>query len=102
MQVACQAYEFLEGKNLNRTAKECTGKHDEPESYVLVLEYEEEYLFAWVVNVDFELGGGYYSDEREMSRGCGAGKRVVSTLDQLGICTLAEMLRIGYRGNSVS
>lgn len=72
--VVCWPYGFLQCRNLEREYYEC---HEEgPESYVLVLEYEKEYLHASLVDVDFEVG--VYSSNRERVCGeCGEGNRDV-------------------------
>jgi hypothetical protein len=67
-QAACWAYGFLEGRNLGRALDDC--KEDGPENYILVLEFEAEYLYAWLVNVAFELGA-YWDDEKKFCERCG-------------------------------
>jgi hypothetical protein len=65
---ACWAYGFIEGKNLGRPLKECTERG--PDSFVLVLVFEAEYMHAWLMDVAFELGT-YSHDEEKFCRECG-------------------------------
>lgn len=51
---ACYGFGFLDGKNLGRPIEECN--EDGPQNLILLLEYEKEYLFAWLLDVAFELG----------------------------------------------
>tara|TARA_R110002003_G_scaffold124_3_gene11221 strand:- start:59924 stop:60631 length:708 start_codon:yes stop_codon:yes gene_type:complete len=67
-QAACYGYGFLEGRNLGRPQDECTGYG--PESLVLLLEYEQEYIYAWLLEVTFELGT-YYVNTEKICKGCG-------------------------------
>jgi hypothetical protein len=72
---ACFGYGFLEGKNLGRPAEDCN--EDGPPSFILLLEYESEYIYVWLMDVTYELG--LYSVEQEMFCGdCGEGEREVN------------------------
>jgi hypothetical protein len=51
---ACNAYPFLKGKHIGRAPEECNDHG--PETLILLLEYEKDYLYAWVKDVAFELG----------------------------------------------
>jgi hypothetical protein len=51
---ACWPYDFLKGKNVGRPAHECND--DGPNNLIFVLEYEEEYMYAWLFFVEYELG----------------------------------------------
>ncbi|KAH7384460.1 hypothetical protein BKA66DRAFT_462239 [Pyrenochaeta sp. MPI-SDFR-AT-0127] len=73
-QAACYGYGFLEGKNLGLPPYECT--ENGPENFIFVLEYEEEYMYAWLLDVAFELGT-YYVKQEKVSKGCGEGYRKV-------------------------
>jgi len=73
---ACWPYGFLEGKNLGRPPHECVA--DGPESSVLVLEDEEAYVHAWIVEVAFELGT-YFVNQDKICKNCGEVLREVST-----------------------
>jgi len=57
---ACHAYGFLEGRILGRTPEECN--EEGPENYVLVLEFEADYMYAWLMEVAFDLGN--YATDR--------------------------------------
>lgn len=52
-QATCQAYGFLEGKNLGRLPELCV--EEGPVNLVIVLEYEEDFLYVWLREVAFEL-----------------------------------------------
>lgn len=74
---ACYGFDFLQGKNLGRPISECNDSG--PKSLVLLLEYEKEYLYAWLVEVEFELG--VYSPEKDrICKECGEGYREVNLL----------------------
>jgi hypothetical protein len=65
---------FLEGRNLGRPAEDC--HEDGPPSFVLLLEYESEYMYVWLMDVTYELG--VYSVEQEQFCGdCGERERGV-------------------------
>jgi hypothetical protein len=51
---ACNAYPFLKGKRIGRAPDECNDHG--PENLILLLEYEKDYLYAWVKDVSFDLG----------------------------------------------
>jgi hypothetical protein len=51
-QAICHGYGFFQGKHIRRSVDECNGNG--PESFIFVLEYEEEYLYAWLMETDFE------------------------------------------------
>jgi hypothetical protein len=70
----CWAYGFLEGRNLGRALADCN--EDGPENYVLVLEFEAEHMYAWLINVDFEIGK-YFADRRKFCERCGEENRKV-------------------------
>ncbi|KAF1848103.1 uncharacterized protein K460DRAFT_308018 [Cucurbitaria berberidis CBS 394.84] len=48
----CQGWEFLEGKYLSRPLDQCND--DGPINLILVLEYEESYLWAYLKEVDWD------------------------------------------------
>jgi hypothetical protein len=71
---ACFGYGFLEGRNLGRPGEDCN--EDGPPSFVLVFEYESEYIYVWLMDVTYELG--VYSVEQEGFCGdCGEGEQEV-------------------------
>jgi hypothetical protein len=72
---ACWAHGFLDDRNLGRMAEEYTERG--PDSFVLVLEFQAEYMHAWLMDVAFELGT-YSHDEETFCRECGENYRVVS------------------------
>jgi hypothetical protein len=74
-QAACYGYGFLEGRNLGRPIHECN--ENGPSSLVLFFEYENEYLYAWLVEVEFALGV-YYAQQEKICKGCGEEHRKVS------------------------
>jgi hypothetical protein len=74
---ACYAFGFLECQNLGRAPEECRDDGDGPLSSVLLLEYEEDYLWAWLQDVDFELGNPWTHLEK-LCKGCGDRFRQVS------------------------
>jgi hypothetical protein len=73
----CYGYGFLEGKNLGRPSHECT--EDGPENFIIVFEYEKEYIYAWLLVVAFELGTYPVMEER-FGKDCGEEYREVSHL----------------------
>lgn len=75
-QATCQGYGFLEGKNLGRPAEQCTDE-ESPLSLVIVLEQEKDFLYAWLMEVAFELGTCPTVQER-FCRACGEEARKVS------------------------
>jgi hypothetical protein len=68
-------YHFLEGKHIGPAPEECDDYC--PESLVLLLEYEKEYLYVWLIVVDPELNV-YYTQAKEVCVECGEGLRKVS------------------------
>lgn len=56
---------------------ECTDNG--PNNLVLLFEYESEYLHAWLVEVEFELGV-YYPQQEKICKECGDGHREVRLL----------------------
>jgi len=64
----CHAYDFLGCKHLNRAPGECNW--DGPENLVLLLEYEKDYLYAFLKAVGFHLGT-YSVTAQEICKGCG-------------------------------
>lgn len=68
-------YHFLEGKHIRPAPEECDGYC--PESLVLLLEYEEEYLYVWLIVVDPEINS-YFTQAKEICVECGEGTRKVS------------------------
>lgn len=52
-EATCPGYEFLECRNLDRVPEECA--EDGPVNLVVVIEYEKDYLYAWLMEVEFEL-----------------------------------------------
>jgi hypothetical protein len=74
VRAACWPYHFLDGKNLGREPHECND--DGPENFIIFLEYEEEYMYAWLKLVEYELGvyQGMYS---KICKGCGEKHREV-------------------------
>jgi hypothetical protein len=77
---ACYGYGFLQGRNLGRPITQCND--DGPTSLVLLLEYEKEYLYAWLVEVEFALG--VYSAEKDyLCKDCGEEYREVSSYASL-------------------
>jgi hypothetical protein len=85
-QAACYGYGFLEGRNLGRPQDECTGYG--PESLVLLLEYEQEYIYAWLLEVTFELGT-YYVNTEKICKGCGERHQEVSRSAGLSVIHIA-------------
>jgi hypothetical protein len=75
----CYAFGFLECQNLGRAPEECRDDGDGPLSSVLLLEYEEDYLWAWLQDVDFELGNPWTHLEK-LCKGCGEQFRQVSLI----------------------
>ncbi|KAH7407043.1 hypothetical protein DE146DRAFT_607170 [Phaeosphaeria sp. MPI-PUGE-AT-0046c] len=65
---ACYGYGFLKGDNLGRPISECND--DGPTSLVLLLEYEKEYLYAWLIEVEFELDV-YSAEQDHICKECG-------------------------------
>ena len=80
-QAACQGYGFLEGRNLGRPLEDCVDEG--PLNLILVLEYEADYLYAWIVEVEFEFGTFPQHFER-FSKECGEHAREVSRASYLG------------------
>jgi hypothetical protein len=76
-QAACLGFRFLEGMNLGRPIEDCNS--DGPESFVLLLEYENEYLYASFMSVAFELGT-YYVRHKQLCKDCGEGAHQVCVL----------------------
>jgi hypothetical protein len=76
---ACYAFGFLECQNLGRAPEECRDDGDGPLSSVLLLEYEDDYLWAWLQEVDFELGSPWTHLEK-LCKGCGEHFRQVSLI----------------------
>jgi hypothetical protein len=76
-QAACYGFGFLDCKNLGRTLKECN--EDSPESSIVVLEYEKEYLYAFFMEVGFDLGT-YYVHLKKFCKDCGEEYRQVSLI----------------------
>lgn len=68
MQGACEAYGFLECKHLVRDLIDCD--NDRTDNSLLVMKYEEEYLYAYIVEVDLEWSV-YPSAYEEICRNCG-------------------------------
>jgi hypothetical protein len=68
-------YGFLDCKNLGRAPHECND--DGPRNSILLFEYEEDYLYIWVLAVDFELGLYDVSDDH-ICKDCGENYRKVS------------------------
>ncbi|KAF1842212.1 uncharacterized protein K460DRAFT_435543 [Cucurbitaria berberidis CBS 394.84] len=54
-QAACHGYGFLQGEHLGRAPEE-HNNDDGPPNLILFLEYEKDYLFAWLLEVAFEYG----------------------------------------------
>ncbi|KAH7388822.1 hypothetical protein BKA66DRAFT_558755 [Pyrenochaeta sp. MPI-SDFR-AT-0127] len=52
-EATCPGFGFLEGKNLGRKPEECVDGG--PVNVILVFEYENDYLYAWLMEVEFEL-----------------------------------------------
>ncbi|KAF1358551.1 hypothetical protein EJ07DRAFT_123746 [Lizonia empirigonia] len=52
-EATCPGYGFLECRNLGRTREECVDGG--PVNLIIALEYEKEYLYAWLMEVEFEL-----------------------------------------------
>jgi hypothetical protein len=75
-EAACYGFGFLDGRNLGRAPEACNG--DGPESSIFVLEYEKEYLYAFFMEVTFELGT-YYVDRDMICKDCGEKYRQVSS-----------------------
>lgn len=75
------AYGFHEGRNLGRTEEEWV--RGEVEDLVLVLEYEREYVYMWLLEYRFgvETQGVVQED---MDTSCGERVVVVSWLDGVG------------------
>jgi hypothetical protein len=71
---ACWPYSFLQGKNLGRPAHECND--DGPDNIIFLLEYEEEYIYAWLLLVEYELGG-YPVTQEKICKECGEQHREV-------------------------
>jgi hypothetical protein len=71
---ACWPYHFLDGKNLGRGPHECND--DGPENFIIFLEYEEEYMYAWLKLVEYELGV-YQGTYSEICKDCGEKHREV-------------------------
>ena len=49
----CHGFGFLEGRNLGRAPEEYVDEG--PLNLIVVLEYEKDYLYAWLMEVEFEL-----------------------------------------------
>lgn len=62
------AYEFLQCKNLDRNPEECD--EEGPMSMFIYLEYEKDSLYAWLMFVDWDLGG-YNALHKQLCRECG-------------------------------
>lgn len=73
----CYAYKFLECRHLDRTTKECND--DGPPNLIFVLEYENDYLYAWLKEVAFEIGTFPVSHQK-ICKECGARFRNVSII----------------------
>jgi hypothetical protein len=76
---ACYGFGFLECKHLGRAPENCD---DGPDgngllNFVLLLEYEKDYLYAWLKEVSFELGV-YYTQQIKFCKECGDRFRQVS------------------------
>ncbi|KAH3999425.1 hypothetical protein HBH98_087720 [Parastagonospora nodorum] len=67
-QAACYGFGFLQCRNLERSLSECND-HD-PESLVLLFEYEKEYLYVWLVWVSFELEV-HSAEHEKICKDCG-------------------------------
>lgn len=76
-EATCPGYRFLEGENLGRRLEECVDEG--PENMILVLEYENDYLYAWLMEVEFELQT-YPVHLQEICKECGERFRDVSQL----------------------
>lgn len=74
-QATCEAYGFLQGKNLGRDPDECNDEG--PPNFVIVLEYEENFLYAWLLDVAFGLEV-CYPEQSRFCKECGAKSREVS------------------------
>lgn len=72
---ALYGFHFLEGKNIGRAPDECDDYC--PEIIVLLLEYERDYVYAWLMIVDVELGV-YYPQAKKLRVECGERYREVS------------------------
>lgn len=72
---AVQIVDFLQCEHLNRSLEECSSRG--PENSLLFLEYQDDYLYAWFYDVDFEQDfyAHYY---REICKDCGERFREVS------------------------
>lgn len=53
LNVACEGFDFLEGEHIGRTPEECNDE-DGPETMILVLEYEKDYLHAGLLEIYWE------------------------------------------------
>ncbi|KAF2123917.1 hypothetical protein P153DRAFT_303421 [Dothidotthia symphoricarpi CBS 119687] len=67
-EAACYGYGFFEGKHLGLPLEE--SNDDGPESLIVVLEYEDAYLYAWFVQVAFDFGT-FYVSQQEICKDCG-------------------------------
>jgi hypothetical protein len=88
-QAACYGYGFLEGKNLGRPMTECND--DGLKSLVLLFEYEKEYLYAWTLEVEFELEV-HLALREKICKACGDGYREVSLLS-LNLALLHSLIQ---------
>jgi hypothetical protein len=68
-QATCDGYGFLQGKNLGRDPQECNDEG--PPNFVIVLEYEEDFLYTWLLDVAFGLGV-FYPEQQQYCKECGA------------------------------
>lgn len=71
----CPGYGFLECRNLGRTREECVDGG--AVNLIFALEYEKEYLYAWLVEVEFELQT-YPAMHSKFCRECGERNSAVS------------------------
>lgn len=93
------AYGFLEGRNLGRDLEQCNDEG--PLNLILVLEYERNYLYAWLLEVVFEFGFCAAEQDR-FCKECGETFREVSVEcipHHVGFIRLLTLHTDGWRRN---
>jgi hypothetical protein len=81
-QATCNGYRFLEGKNLGRAPEDCNDEASE--NFILVLEYEQEYLYLLFKELSFEVGT-HYTHHKRLCIECGEDSRKVRRAQSLRI-----------------
>ncbi|CAO2658226.1 Nn.00g059490.m01.CDS01 [Neocucurbitaria sp. VM-36] len=85
-QATCPGFGFLDCRNLGREPEECVDEG--PPSLIVVLEYEKEYLYVWLMEVVFDLGT-YVSIHKVLCKECGE-----RTRDDIGTQAYREQMSL--------